>query len=793
MMRLAASLAAACAALILLAFSAVAQVGLDYDAWTRVAERAEGVIEQGRASDSALEALRSEIAGYRDVFLRAEADNQQRIQTLQSQLDVLGAVPDSGTEPPEIAQRRAELTDQLARMRAPVIRAEEAYSRADGLIREIDATIRARQADALLELGPSPLNPQNWGRAVEALVAATTELSGEVVRNWASETRRAELRAQLPLILTLVAFAGVLVGRGRRWVILAVQKLRGMTRRGTGVWSFLVSLGQILLPMLGLLALSEAASATGMFGLRGQLLLDNVPVWGAIILFVRWLADQTFSRDDSVATVHLDSLRRIEARTYFNLLGLLLVARGVLGVLQRYDNFSEAVVAVLDFPILATCSLILFRLGQILVARAAVAETAGTGAGVASSDPDSDEDEPTPLAPEVRPLKFGIARLLGRAYMAVAVVGPVMSAIGYGNAGTALVYPSVLTLLLGALVLVLQRFLNDLYQLFTGRSSETADSLIPVLGGFALTIAALPVLALIWGARVADLTELWARFREGFQFGETRISPTDFLTFAVVFAIGYALTRMLQSALRGSVLPKTRLDIGGQNAIVSGVGYVGVFLAALIAITSAGLDLSSLAIVAGALSVGIGFGLQNIVQNFVSGIILLIERPISEGDMIEVGGQLGIVKDISVRSTRIETFDRTDVIVPNGDLVAGAVINYTRSNSMTRIFFTIGVAYGSDTKKVESILMSIIREHPKILANPAPSVIFANFGADSLNFEVRVILYDIADKLTTLSELNHEIARRFAEEGIEIPFAQRDIWLRNPEALYPPKPEGADT
>ncbi len=770
------------ALLVWLTGAAVAQEPVlpDFDQWESVASTAEEAIDAPDTTETMLEVQRARLVDYRAKFDAARNLNAARISALREQLAALGTPPEGeGAEPesPEVAANREELNRQLNTLLTPVQRAEAAYLRADALIGQIDVALRERQTEQLMEVVPTPLNPVHWRTAIDDLATAAGEIAAEAPDD--ADTARRSLRSSLPAVLGLTILGLVLILRGHHWSTTIVGRLQQFGARGFGIWRFVVSLLRIILPTVGLVLLAMAILATDWLGPRGSALVQLLPVIGGAMLGVRWVAERVFSRDEDEALILLPRPERKAVRFYVSIITVTVILGAIIRAIFDGQQPAETTEAVLRLPVMLLSAFALFRIGRILHGH---------------SEP-VPEDTPASEEPRVSTLSR-VVRGLGLGAMIVAVVAPLLLISGYYNAAVSLLPPYVTTLVLLGLVMTLQRFLADVYGAMTGQGVQARDALMPVFFGLILLLLSLPVMALAWGARVTDLTELWALFSRGFAFGETRIRPTDFLSFAVIFVIGYAATRLIQGALRSNVLPKTRMDIGGQNAIVSGIGYVGIFLAALLAITGAGIDLSALAYVAGALSVGIGFGLQNVVSNFVSGIILLIERPISEGDWIEVGGQMGYVRDISVRSTRIETFDRTDVIVPNADLISGTVTNYTRGNTVGRLIVPVGVAYGTDTKRVEGILQEIAQAQPIVLTNPPPAVLFLNFGADALEFEVRCYLRDVNWMMKVKNDINHAIAARFNEEGIEIPFAQRDLWLRNPEALKsdaaPAQDEGSE-
>jgi small-conductance mechanosensitive channel len=740
-----------------------AQATPDYSRWAATADMAQDTLEAGTANEAFLIKLREQLALRRSEFSEMQNFNPARLAILEEQLAALGPAPESGTEAAEIAERRARLSQDLEAILAPRIRAKEAYKQADGLIREIDAALSAKQTENLLKLGPSPIDLRLWPKAILQVTEKFQSLAASVSTAWNTPVLRSKTRDQLPLILTLLLAAGLLLMRGRVWLARALRPLSRSERAGgVDLARYLQGLGQLVIVMLCVFLLSRVWSVSRLYDFDLNVLLQAATWIFAPLFISRWLASQLCPMDDMArSALSLSNRSRVQARFLIRWLGVVISAMILTDYLRDMGDFSSGTAAVIVFVLVSIAGVGAFRLGRLLLRQSPRA-------------PDATEVEQVPHRFVVR---------LGQGLAITAAISITLSVIGYSDLAVALLRAVLLSAgLLGILVVTFDAVRNTSAMLSTDPSAGH-DSLAAVVVNASLTVASLPVFALILGVRRSELTELWSTFKSGVTLGEVQLSPGVVLQLIIVFVIGLLMTRLIQRTLKNRILAKTKIDAGGQNAIVSGIGYLGIFLAAVVAITSAGLDLSSLAIVAGALSVGIGFGLQNIVSNFVSGIILLIERPISVGDWIEVGGNMGIVKKISVRSTSIQTFDRTDVIVPNADLVSGTVTNYTHGSSVGRIIVPVGVAYGNDTREIEQLLLPLVQKHPLVLKDPAPSVVFQGFGADSLNFEIRALLDDINFGLTVRSELNHQIYEVLTTHGIEIPFRQRDIWIRNPEAL----------
>lgn len=261
-------------------------------------------------------------------------------------------------------------------------------------------------------------------------------------------------------------------------------------------------------------------------------------------------------------------------------------------------------------------------------------------------------------------------------------------------------------------------------------------------------------------------------------FGSVTIGSVFLLL--ILFAAVIIVERIVQKQLIRRFLSKTKLQPSLQFGMSRIMGYTMIAVGFYVAFQLVGVDLSSLAIIAASLGVGVGFGLQNIINNLVSGIIILAERPISIGDRIEVGGVAGRVTKIQIRSTTVVTNDNITMIVPNADFISNTVTNWSHGDPKVRIRVPVGVAYGSDLKLLQQLLLEAAAEHPKALRDPTPVVLFTEFGDSSLNFELGVWTQEMtATPIHFTSEMNFIIEQKLRENGIEIPFPQRDLHVRS--------------
>ena len=269
---------------------------------------------------------------------------------------------------------------------------------------------------------------------------------------------------------------------------------------------------------------------------------------------------------------------------------------------------------------------------------------------------------------------------------------------------------------------------------------------------------------------------------------------TFFTVLAVIFwvALVLVLNWLIRRFFVQRLLQRTHFDPSLQYAIGKITSYLFITLGFFIALQVNNVNLSSLTVIAGAVGVGVGFGLQNIINNFVSGLIILAERPITIGDRIEVGSVLGQVTRINLRSTTVVTNDNISIIVPNSDFISHAVTNWSYGDPRVRMRLPVGVAYGTDTEKLKRVLLEVAKAHPKVLADPEPSVFFLGFGDSSLNFELAVWTAEMTSKPRSFrSDLYFAMDKILRENNIEVPFPQRDLHLRSGNFVIPGKTDDA--
>jgi small-conductance mechanosensitive channel len=753
-------------------------VGQQQNVIGELAKRTDALEKRVAASaqdDAALVDLRTELEAVDRQLLASGLAFRPRLSEINARLEQLGPAPAEGqpAEPDMVAAERRTLASEKAEINVLLGSAESLSVKVNGLVdgigqmrRDLFAHLLTKRYDIDFAL---------MGEVAKAFVAETGDFY-TTVSSWLRFVFLFKLKSMLAATFFALLAAAILLIGGRRLFgdILDPDPEAAdpsyLSRLSVAFWSTLVPTAALAVFLTATYFLYDYFDV-----LRGDIgaMMTSLFIVIGIVFFVHRLVRSVLS--PALPTWRLIGVNDGAARLLVWLVSATALFTGA-------DGFLNSVYQVLGSPLSLT-------VGESLVA------TVLTGIPIVLIGlvrPFTDDDgRPRGWNPYLRFLLYFLGGLT--------IVAALAGFIGFAR-------------FLSAQIVVTGAVLSTMYIGFlsaraiaeedafaatplgrrTGVRFNLDDTTLDQLGLIAsiainvlVLIVGLPLILFLWGFQPGDISAWIYKFANEIRIGSVSFSIVGILTGLVVFVVGYFLTRWFQGWLDGSVMARGRVDVGVRNSIRTAVGYAGMALAALVGISAAGIDLSSLALVAGALSLGIGFGLQNVVSNFVSGLILLAERPFKVGDWIVAGAVTGTVKKISVRATEIETFQRQTVILPNSELINAAVGNWTHKNKLGRVEVPVRVAYGSDARRVHAMLLELAREHPLVLKNPEPFVAFAGFGDSSLNFEIRVFLADILNGSTVQNDIRFAIVDLFDREHIVIPLAQREI-LVSRDVVQPP-------
>ena len=743
--------------------------------------RLRGAIEDASDDDVRLTDLRIELEALASGMIDLGVGISPRLNDIRTRLEQLGPAPGEG-EPPEpeiVAEERQRLAEERARINAVIGSAEEISLAASQEAARITELRRQLFADMLFSR--STINGALFAEAGAILVGEISQFQ-RIVTGWASFTWSYKKPAVFQALFLSLMIALVMAAGGYRVFGRfinrdpAAEAPSYISRLSVAFWSTVIPTAAATVSAVSIYAIMEALNL---------LRVDIAPLVALLlgisvsILFVgrltyavlaprapRWRLVNVSNRGAGTLALYILAITLVSGIDYF------------LGGVSRTLGSDVAVTVAKTFVAVIIIGVLLIAVS--MVRPMMVDEAVFEGRTVDHGEYDRRRRWSPYIAVPLRIAGALLILLCLAGYIGLArfistqliLTGAILSTMYIG-------------FLCGRAVSTTDDFGSTMLGRFLvnrGRLSAVALDQAGLVSGLAIyalvIVLGVPLILLVWGFQPRDIQTWVVGLITEIRVGNISISLIGIAFGVLVFIIGFLVTRWFQGWVDGNVLARGRVDVGVRNSISTAVGYAGVALAGIVGVSAAGIDLSSLALVAGALSLGIGFGLQTIVSNFVSGLILLAERPFKVGDWIVTGTTEGTVKRISVRSTEIETFQKQSIIVPNSELINASVGNWTHRNHMGRVDILVSASYSSDPRQVIAILQEVGQSHEMVMRNPEPLVVFANFGESSLDFELRVHIGDVGNGLRVRTDLRLAIFDRFKEAGIDMPFPQRDLNIR---------------
>ncbi|MDP3408738.1 DUF3772 domain-containing protein [Bosea sp. (in: a-proteobacteria)] len=725
----------------------------------------EAMLAAPTATEAELQRQRVRLQPSLDQLRQLIEEQTPRVEQAKLRLDQLGPKPDAAA-PPESAEvvreREARLkaftdADETGKI------ARAAFLQAEQLQTAIGDRRRELFARALFAAGPTVFNPDMWGSAIST-VPEDLRASGYIFGGWLSGV--VDAMAGVRGGLVALGFIGAALLYYVRSRYLPRFKARfGNTQDTDSLHCLYIALAHVVAgaapPALASWLIYAALNTAGLLPLRIQPVVAAIVAGLAVVAFVQALLDALFapSQPQRRLVSVMDSTASIIVWMGTSLAFVLSVSK----VLEAWLTAIAAGLAV--SILLRSVLIVLFALTLVI--------------GLYRLRDGQEVEEEACLGPyvAVEGASLGPIRILGW-LIGLVITLAVLS--GY------VVFASFLTeqvLWIGmvacSFVLVYQLVDLGIPHAMTGKGrlaltlkaglgfrAGTLDKIAVIGTGvikLMLIVVAFQLVLAPWGLESSDFfSSLRAAFF-GFQVGGVTISLSSIIFAGLLFAAGLTATRSMQSWLEAKFLPTTQLDTGLRNSITTAAGYVGYLAAVALAVSALGLSLERLTLVASALSVGIGFGLQSVVSNFVSGLILLWERPIRVGDQVVVGDAEGIVKKINVRSTEIATFDRSSVIVPNSNLISGVVRNRVRNDRTGRILIALSVPRTLDAGEVRGMLHEVATAHGDVMQKPPPAIMFKKIGTGTMDFELICVVAEVDIVARVTSDLNFAIHKRLTD------------------------------